>query len=536
MMKRQVFLIIALLTTASLFSQKWDHTIGLSNQDEDSRRVIEHYDKGYILTVTTSEGYNDANGWLIKTDINGNVLWDKVIGVDPDQVIIEKTVYDDQGNLYIFGLLWSDLESFYPLIVKLNPCGELQWCCLLYFAEYMYGSFYDGILLENGDLLGVANMPDEMQYDMIWLFCISPDGEFKWKQSYASKENYPMFEMRLGSRIQFFDDIYIISGYVYSPHPNYPTVSSIRPMFIGIDTLFNEKWVLQFGFEDNMKGKALTSIPINDSLFMGIGRYRYVGSSGETMDAWAMLYNDEGEQTGYQIIATDKLGSEITESTFFEVERVNDSVYLATSGYFYGEEEEGAMGEIVFDTAGNVYNYSLREGTAGGNTSIIKTFDNKYAIACSYQYPDLSYDVYFYKVNDSLEQDTVYPGSYTYDSLCPYQIQSGVIDLTGCTVITDIKDIPWREEFKELKNVIEIIAYPNPANDYVIFEAFGLSALGNDTQTKIQIINAFGQPVTQLPVLDNKTTWDCHAIPPGIYFYQFQTNKQTYTGKFLISR
>ncbi len=125
-----------------------------------------------------------------------------------------------------------------------------------------------------------------------------------------------MFEMRLGSRIQFFDDIYIISGYVYSPHPNYPTVSSIRPMFIGIDTLFNEQWVLQFGLEDNMKGKALTSIPINDSLFMGVGRYRYIGSSGETMDAWAMFYNDEGEQTGYQIITNDKLGLEITESTF----------------------------------------------------------------------------------------------------------------------------------------------------------------------------------------------------------------------------
>ncbi len=111
-MKKLMLLVITLVLGSGLFPQKWVNTIGLSNQDEDSRRVIEHYDKGYILTVTTSEGYNDANGWLIKTDINGNVLWDKVIGVDPDQVIIEKTVYDDQGNLYIFGLLWGELDSF----------------------------------------------------------------------------------------------------------------------------------------------------------------------------------------------------------------------------------------------------------------------------------------------------------------------------------------------------------------------------------------------------------------------------------------
>jgi hypothetical protein len=535
-MKKQIILSLLLFTTALLFSQKWVNTIGVPNLNEESRRVLEHYDKGFIITSSFTGGYYNNHGWIIKTDINGNVLWDKVIGVDPDQVIIEKTVYDGQGNLYIFGLLWGDLESFYPLIVKLNPCGELQWCRLLYFEEYMFGSFYDGILLENGDLLGVANMPDEMQYDMIWLFCISPDGEYKWKQSYASKENYPMFEMRLGSRIQFFDDIYIISGYVYSPHPNYPTVSSLRPMFIGIDTLFNEKWVLQFGLEDNMKGKALTSIPINDSLFMGVGRYRYIGSTGDTQDAWAMIYNENGQQTGCQVITNDKLGSEITESTFFEVERVNDSVYIATSGYFYGEEDEIAMGEIVFDTAGNVYNYSLRENTSGGNTSIVKTFDDKYIIACSYLYPNLSYDVFLYKVNDSLEQDTVYPGNYTYDSLCPYPIQSGVIDLTGCGVITGIDDIPWLEDYNKRKDNLEILAYPNPANDIVIFESSGYSSFVIAPGNKIYITNSYGQPITQIPVTGNKTIFDCRRLPSGIYFYQYRMNEKSYSGKFLITR
>ncbi len=213
-MKKQVFLSLLLVTTASLFAQKWVHSIGQPNQYEASRRVIEHYDKGYLISAQLEE-----HGWLIKTDINGNVLWNKEIGAGSDQIITEKTMYDDQGNLYIFGLLWGDLESFYPLIIKLNPCGELQWCRLLYFEEYMFGSFYDGILLENGDLIGVANMPDEQQYDMIWLFCISPDGGYKWKQSYASKENYPIFEMRLGSRIQFFENIYISVAMSIHPIP-----------------------------------------------------------------------------------------------------------------------------------------------------------------------------------------------------------------------------------------------------------------------------------------------------------------------------
>jgi hypothetical protein len=397
----------------------------------------------------------------------------------------------------------------------------------------MFGSFYDGILLENGDLLGVVNMPDEQQYDMIWLFCISPDGEYKWKQSYASKENYPMFEMRLGSRIQFFDDIYIISGYVYSPHPNYPTVSSIRPMFIGIDTLFNEQWVLQFGLEDNMKGKAYEVIHLSDSLFMGVGIHRFIENSNEVGNTFLMFFKQDGIEQKYKVISNDKFAPVIKQNFIYDIARLNDSLFLGASciGEFY---QGSPWGEMIVDTSGKVYKYEIREETSGGSTNMIKTFDNKYAIACSYQYPNLSYDVYFYKVNDSLEQDTVYTGNFTYDSLCPYPIQSGVIDLTGCTVITDIKDIPWEEDYGKSKDDLEIMAYPNPAIDKIIFESSGPSSFLIASGNKILIINSYGQPITQIPVTGNKTIFDCRHLPAGIYFYQFQTNEKTYTGKFLI--
>lgn len=529
-MKRLATLVVIIVFAIPLFSQKWIKYIGEPNQIETSRRVVEHYDKGYLLSAQHNE-----HGWLVKTDINGNVEWDIELGTGTDQVITEKTVYNDLGDIFLFGTLHQDIEPFWPLAIKLNACGELQWCRQLYFNEYVDGSFYDAIILENGDLLAVANMPDEDQYDMIFLFCISPDGEYKWKQSYASKENYPDFEMRLGNRIQFFDDIYIISGYVYSPHPNYPTVTSIRPMFIGIDTLFNEKWVLEFGLEDNMKGKALETIQINDSLYMGVGRYRYIDSTGETQDAWAMIYNDKGEQTGYKIISADKLGSEITESVFYEIVRVNDSVYLASSGYFYGEEDDIAYGEIVFDTAGNVYNYSLRENTTGGNSSVIKTFDNKYTIACSYQYPDLSYDVYLYKVNDSLEQDTVYTGTYTYDSLCPGTIQSGVIDLTGCGVITNMEDIPWLEDYDVQKSKVKITPVPNPAKGGII--KFRIENNGLNSNMELKCFNVFGELMLRQKIEPSKH--ECSALvsnwPPGIYIAVLYTgdNASGYC-KFII--
>jgi len=520
-MKRFVMIILALISLSWGGAQKWEHTIGETYLNEESRRITEHYDKGYIITGTyTTEGGYNIKGWVIKTDINGNVLWNKSIGADPDQVIIEKTLYDEQGNLYISGLLWGDLNMDYPLTLKLNPCGEIEWCKLFGFLEYEYGSFYDAILLDNGDLLALACMPDEEQHDVIFLFCISPDGEYKWKKSFASKDDYPLFEFRLGRRIQFFDDIYIISGYTYAPHPNYPTISSIRPMFIGIDTLFNEKWVLVFGMEENMKGKALTSIPINDSLFMGMGRYRYIDTivGGETQDAWAMLYNQQGEQTGYTVISKEKLGNEVNESVFYEVERINDSIFISTAGFYITEDDEYKIGEIVFDTVGNVYNYNLRKKSS---TSIFlcKTFDNKFTIASTFFNSNLISDIYFYKINDQLEHDTIYPGNYAYDSLCiSLPIQSGVIDVSGCDIITSIEEIPTLEEYNKHKSKIIVNAFPNPSSEGTVTLSFQNTAFFQNMELKC--FDVFGKKVHSETIyqFQGESILDIQSWESGVYF------------------
>jgi len=527
-MKTLITTLILLMSLSCSFSQKWVQTIGQPNQDESSRRVIEHYDNGYLISAQLKE-----HGWLIKTDINGNVIWNKEIGTGSDQIITEKTVYDDQGNLYIFGTINQQIDPLWPLVLKLNACGELQWCSQLYFEEYKYGQFYDGILLKNGDLLAVANMPNDEQYDMIFLFCISPEGEYKWKQSYASRENYPMFDMRLGSRIQFFDDIYIISGYVYSPHPNYPTVSSIRPMFIGIDTLFNEKWVVQYALIDNLKGKAYDCISLNDSILMGVGTKRFVEDGQQINNSALMFFNKNGIEQGYHIIENGDISPTINSNFIYDIERINDSLFIATSAF--GENYEGnPWGEFIIDTSGNVLQYESRESTAG-SSHIFKTFDNKYVIASSYWYPDLSYDVYLYKVNDSLKQDTIYTGNYTYDSLCPYQIQSGVIDLTGCGVITGIKDILWFEDYNKQKNGVKIIAIPNPAKGEII--RFELENTGFFISAEIKYINTLGKVIhTQiLQQSHNEMYVNIGNWPAGIYMAAvFIENKVSGYCKFII--
>nr|NQU89455.1 T9SS type A sorting domain-containing protein [Bacteroidota bacterium] len=454
---KNLFIVQCLLLLAMIaHSQKWENSIGQLNHYESSRRVIEHYDKGYLISAQ----YDDL-GWLVKTDINGNVLWNKVLGEYSDQIITEKTLIDELGSLFLFGIMVQDIEPFWPLVIKLNACGEKQWCKLLYQNDYEYGSFIDALFLENGDLLALANMPDEEQYDMIFLICFSNDGEYKWEKSFASKVNYPHFGMRLGNRIQITNNMYIISGYVYSPYPNGDTNHFYqRPMYIGIDDEFNEQWVIEYGISDSLLGKALTSIAVNDSLFLGIGIYKHSGF----YDAWAMYYNNKGEEVENFIFTNSMFDPQIEKTAFYDIQNINDSLFLAASGFCYQGNDDNITGEIIFDIAGNISKYEIRDGIKNGTRYLIKTFDGKYVIATSSVDNNLNRDVYIYKINENLEQDTIYPGNYTYDSLCDHTIESGVIDLAGCDIITSIGEIPTLEEYRENMQKISITASPNPSN------------------------------------------------------------------------
>ncbi len=88
------------------------------------------------------------------------------------------------------------------------------------------------------------------------------------------------------------------------------------------------------------------------------------------------------------------------------------------------DDEIGLWADMVIDSAGTIYKKEFRSEQTSGWTTITKTFDNKFIIGCDWEEGNGNMDIYLYKINENLEQDTVYPGNYTYDSLCPYQIQS----------------------------------------------------------------------------------------------------------------
>ena len=126
MKKVCVFTILIILISVRLFAQNWPKTYIAINAM--SNWVIENYDKGYIILGTKIDY---KIGWIIKTDINGNMLWNKAIELG--NIIYRQNIEQTQDNGFTLGdkidKMGNQNDAF---ILKLNSCAELEWCKIIY--------------------------------------------------------------------------------------------------------------------------------------------------------------------------------------------------------------------------------------------------------------------------------------------------------------------------------------------------------------------------------------------------------------------
>ena len=84
--------------------------------------------KGILLCNNILRNGNSFKyGWLIKTDINGNVLWDKKFGNGIYECYILGIDKTFDGGLIISGGIASIDKMHDPMFIKLNACGEVEW-------------------------------------------------------------------------------------------------------------------------------------------------------------------------------------------------------------------------------------------------------------------------------------------------------------------------------------------------------------------------------------------------------------------------
>jgi hypothetical protein len=509
-----IFILITNLCTIAQDTD-WEVHIGIPNRDEYANDVIEYYDNGYYIEA----GYDIStiwHGWGIKTSIKGDVLWDKTLVHQQYEVSSRVATIDNEGNRYVGGRMGG-----WPFATVFNPCGENEWCKIITDDQLWFGSTSDILINTNNEIVILCNYVGLDQEAKIFLACFDENGEYLWKKHYAKQEDYPWIDVPVAYDLLELNNEYYISGYCYWPFPDDTTHLFLRPLFIGIDSLFNEKWILPFYELDSVFGEAYYSIPLSDSVIMGVGKRRFYNNEVFSL---LMFYDINGQELDYNQITNDQISPDNKRNFIRDIERVNDSLFIAAA--FFGPNSSGnPIGEFIIDTSANLYNFQSRPNVFSTPT-LIKASDSNFVIVSTITEPNNDKNIYLYKIDENLEFVPFDTNTYTYDSLCPEPIQSGTIDLSACMVWTGAEEIPSPEEYYASIATIPITAYPNPAETEI---TLAFENTEHHSNMLLECYNIYGQKVHSEKIWkgQQQTKLDVSEWGKGLYLAVVKSNGKT---------
>jgi hypothetical protein len=463
---KNICLSLIIISASSICrSQNWPKVFG-DNLQALGYDIKEDYDNGFLIGGATLKNSSQFKfGFLIKTDINGNQLWDKKFGnYQVENFFTDFDTTDDHG-LILCGATDQEDYARDPLFVKLNPCGEIEWCKIFLSVEMNYAT---GVIqLPDGQFLGMLTYyGGDSQHIRISLVKMDVSGEPIWIKHLAQQDTVANEEGRYLDLTP--DGNYLVSGSCFSP--------SLKPYFIKTDTageeLWNLKWPVGAGGFAGRSAFAPKGVIYNAShlkFFLNLPKVPYLlklNNSGEFIDQYPLM------------------GDTIYNGGAVSLLLYNDTtIFVGTTWIKSPSSFDGYCDILKIDTMGNHYMQRRLLDEEYPPSCIIRTYDGK-IVVIGYFYVDTNWDIYMWKMNENLEDDTLYTQSFVYDSLCPYEIQSDTV-LLDCGLFVNIDEIPTQEKYE---STIKIS--PNPARDWIVLTLPDVLAEG---KVELSVYDVFGR-------------------------------------------
>jgi len=513
---KRVFLLISLFnwilfTYNYVQAQNWPKIYG-DNFHSLIQDISESYDKGFYFTsfTYTNQGANKY-GWIFKTDINGNPLWDKKFGLGNDRNWFSTSSVTLDKGLVISGATTKySAGDFDPNFIKMNVCGEIEWCKVFQSPGQNYGNSV--LQLADGSYIGLLEYYGEGEtYARISLVKMDQSGEPIWIQRLAQED--PLINNEDGYYLYLTTDSnYLFSGWAYHP--------GSYPFWILTDTSGTQIWDL---FWDSGYGEAHQVIEADSGIFYSTSYA--IGDNG-IQSPVLFKFNKYGSLIGEYNL----MGDTIDSGSCNPLARINDSTLIIGVGWkkYWFPIDEGYTEVFITDTLGNLLN--RRQFFDDEYTSLVNitlSSDHKILAAGNFVV-DNNFDIYLWKMNENLIDDTLYTQQLTYDSLCPYEIQSDTVDL-DCGVFVNIDELPTKEEYE---STIKIS--PNPARDWIVFT---MPEINLSDEIELVIYNIFGQKVmkTRTVLQNHSISMNISNYSPGVYMVSFkEANSRILKGKFLV--
>ncbi|HOX79314.1 MAG TPA: T9SS type A sorting domain-containing protein, partial [Bacteroidales bacterium] len=507
---RTIHTLLFILSFYNSHSQNWPKIYG-DNIRALGYEIMEEYDHGYQICGSIMK---DANlfqyGWIIKTDINGSVLWDKKFGHPAyENFFLDFDGTDDEGIIACGATAqvdsWRD-----PLFVKLDACGEMEWC-KIYLSDQM--NHATGVIhLPDGQFLGMLEYyGGDAQHIRISLVKMDAMGDPVWIKHLAQADStiYNEEGYNLNSTL---DGNLLVTGECFSPN--------LKPFYIKTDTSGMELW--------DIKWPAGTAGYAKQSTFSSNGMI--YSATGLTFPGHPKIpYLLKFTTNGAVINQYPLMGDTIIRGGAESILLVGDTnLYVGLSWTDDPTLFDGYTDLQRTDTSGNLI-IQRRLINGGGSyppQKIIRSFDDK-ILAVGHYYLDGNWDIYMWKMNENLEDDTLYTQPMTYDSLCPYEIQSDTLEL-DCGLFVNIDEIPTKEQYES-----SIKISPNPASDWVVLTLPDVIATG---AVELTVYNILGKEEidTKFNPVNRMISLDTSSLSSGMYLVVCKDQKNRILTEKLI--
>ena len=326
----------------------WNKTISARNETAGqnilsrSVKIIQASDGGYVIAGGSngSSGGDWYDWWLVKTDSNANVEWEKTFG-GPYNDYAYSVIQTSDGGFAIAGTM-NDKTT----VVKTDSAGNVQWS-----RTYSNGanvSNHASIIQTSDGRYAVAgddwDRPTYFTYfgpaPNVRLVKTDASGNEEWSKTYVAGTAF--------SVIQTSDGGYALVGSSWGE----------GVMFVKTDSIGELEWQRTHGLGDDYYGFSGSDDDYGFSL---------VQTSDGGFVLFGILWNDPG------IIKTDAAGNEVWKYIYYPSQIPTDIIATRDGGYAFCSSE--ALVKVDFEG-----NTSWVMGLNNGG-SVVQTSDGGYAIA-----------------------------------------------------------------------------------------------------------------------------------------------------------
>lgn len=527
------------LSSQNTFSQDWVKTFS-GNFDAVAKKFLESYDEGYVISARKWYGVNER-GWIIKTDINGNTLWQKTLGNGFYSMLLngmDKT--SDGGIIFTGGTDSIDRDWLDPFIIKLNACGNIDWC-RIYNSENDYDYGKEIITLpDQSFMLLTYHWGYDQMHQSVHLLHLDPNGDKIWEQEYFLQDSLgsPLYAENL-FRTNYGN--FLITGYCYHVIEGQTQPEWLWPMMILADStgesIFEIPWGYTLPFTEIVGGEGFQSVYCNSKFYTAMSYYHYP----EFIHTPTLITTTpNGVPDNYfELVDGTVLGKAST------IDLLGDSALLIGAYYDSGYLVNGTLVVLKADTLGNILKSKILDHQDYFPRDAIITGDNKYLIVSNNSQNNHNF-FRIWKLNMDLEYDSVYTMPKVYDSLCPDSIHSSTLAFQCDITVGSGKRI-------EPINECQLLIFPNPSNDIVhitIPECFikevktGRLAVKSKFHkwTKpmtLQLFDGYGRLVTtdKIQFEDKEILKDVSGWAEGIYYFRLlYEGGMVSNGKLIVTK